>query len=174
MKDTLEATAQQMLGGAAGPVEIHTKDRVWKVGHPSQTAKGRLEELVAQHARREILRLGGTAAEWREAVEAGHYATRNPGWLRVMSSPTSPALYLLSLLREHHPDITQAEVQALVEAEPDQAEAAFVRVCPDFLRAVLVGLPAADVEQAVREGVAAMTDALRAMRTAGPSPTPTG
>lgn len=149
---------QQSLGAAGVPAEIHAGDRVYKVGHPTQRAKGRLEELVAQQARRDILRFGGSAADWLDRVEAGDYATLRPGWNRVMQSPAAGSLFLLSLLREHHPDATADDAARLDKAEPEQVRAALARVVPPFFELVLADVPLPPAEKAdlIRSATAAM------------------
>jgi hypothetical protein len=157
--NTPPPSVQEALGTAGCPAEIHHGPRVYKVGHPDQRAKARLEQLVAQHARREVLELGGTAAEWLDRVEQGAYRTRGPGWLHVVQSPAGAVLFLLSLMREHHPDMTADEVTAVASAEPEQVKAALGVVAGPFFELVLADLSPDQRAAAVAEAMRTFTSA---------------
>ena len=154
-------SVQHLLGSTGAPAEIHVGPTVWKVGHPDQRAKARLEELVTQFARRELA-ANGAIDQWVARVEEGAYRTRADGWSRVMRGPSADCLFLLSLLREHHPNASLADAESLAAGEPEQVRAAIVRVAPAFFGLVLadLSLPPAEKERAIAEAVQMFTHAI--------------
>ena len=57
-------------------------------------------------------------------------------WAEVMAGPDGGTLFLLALLREHHPTLTAADARRVAAAEPERVGAALERVTPSFLAAV--------------------------------------
>lgn len=156
------ASAQQVLGAAAGPAEVRTADgTVWRFGHPTQKSKPRIERLVAQHARAQLLNVGVAESVWLEKVQAGEYSVMGPGWLAVGRSPAFGVLVMQSLLQEHHPDVTPDEVKALAAAEPGQTQAAIAQVAPGFFALLLADapIPREQKDAILAAAVAALTSA---------------
>ncbi len=143
---------QQVLGV---PSDIHALGRVWKFGPPSQDAKAILEELFAADAVREAGRLKRALspveyhAHLREVmarIDAGEYATGGPGWLAKLQNPHCHALFLLSLFRVNHPDMTAEQVKAVAAEAADELEAALVRQVPGFFGVAFPQLTPAERE----------------------------
>jgi hypothetical protein len=143
-------SVQTFLGAAGACPEIAFQGKTWKIGHPTQRAKAVLEELAVSKATSEIRALKGTLpadaygelfSELTNRISSGDYRTWGPGWQRIVFSGNNAHLFLLSLLRECHKDATEAEARALALGEPEQVQAALVRVVPGFLSLLLDGLP---------------------------------
>lgn len=167
---TTPPSVQNTLGAAGACPEIPLDGRVWRVGHPTQRAKAALEEFAAAAAVNEALALKGVlppaayqelfAATARD-VQAKAFRTWGPGWQRVVFDPLNSHLFLWSLLRENHPDATEADARRLMAAEPDRVSLALARVVPDFFRMLLDGLGlTADRRAAAEEAIRAFTATL--------------
>ncbi len=136
-------TIQQMTGRVGPTVTVGSK--VYRFGFNDQDAKARLEELIRSHVVREGLRmkrvLGGQDGEDHytavvDRLDAGYYGTLSPGWVKTLASETGTLLFVLSLLQEHHPQMTAEDARAVWVAEPEQCQAALRVIAPDFFRAV--------------------------------------
>ena len=100
-------------------------------------------------------------------LAAGLY---NPGgrlWRELLTGPRANVLYLLALLREHHPDATVADAERLTRDAAGMVAVALQDVTPPFFDALadLERMPP-QVAGALREQAAAM----RANRPARPTP----
>jgi len=133
----------EVLGEAGGcPEVIDSVGRRWKIGHPTQAAKRVLEGLVAAAALAEIKAqerylspsdYSEELAAHRRAVLAKEFRTFGSGWERIMSDPpTAGTLFLLSLLRTHHPHATEADARSLQDDCPLDLELALDEVIPSF------------------------------------------
>ncbi len=173
-------SVQNLLGDAGACPEVEWNRKVWKIGHPTQGAKGALEELAAAKAVAAVTELKGavppaTYAEMFENVMRGiktqAYKTFAPGWLEQATGPAGGTLFLLSLLRERHPDATEEDAVGLATARPDEVQAALARVLPPFFDLLLEKAPLpATQKQAV---LAAVTQALASFLPAStPSDSP--
>lgn len=138
------------LGEAGGCPEVNLGGRVWKVGHPTQAAKSRLEKLAAARAVNNVLALRDVlpAAEydqlWKStlaAVQAGKFKTWREGWRDIVFGDEAAGLFFLSLLQQHHPDATETDALALAAGAPEQVAAAIAQVVPGFLSVLLEGVP---------------------------------
>lgn len=143
-------TVGQVLGAAGACPEVEYAGRVWRVGFPTQRAKARLEELFAAQALAEVKALegvldpadyAGELAAVRDAVRSKQYRTWAPGWVAAMNGPEAGTLFLLSLLRENHPDATAADARALAENRADEVNAAVDRVAAPFFETVAADFP---------------------------------
>lgn len=152
---------QQMLGDAGACPEIQWNGKVWRIGHPTQRAKAALEELAAAKAVTEVtaLRAALPPAVYAELfdgvlkdVASGAYRTFGPGWVRQTTGPAGPALFLLSLLRERHPEATEADAIGLAAAKGDELKAALARVVPGFFDLALESHPAPPEAKALIRG----------------------
>lgn len=150
MADDVPAGIGDVLGAAGACPEVVSGATVWKVGHPTQKAKAALEELAASkavanvRAMRDVLPAEDYAEMWDETradLQAGAFKTWQKGWKRVVMGGGGEHLFLLALLREHHPKATEADALALAAEEPEQVAAALARVVPGFLSVLLDGVP---------------------------------
>lgn len=135
------------LGGSAEPPIVKWKGKEFKVapgGLP--TVLDRLEKLVAQHATEAVRELKDTldpdayAATWQDLMndlKARKNKTGGSLYQAVLSSPEAGHLYLLALVREYHPDFTEADAIQMTADEPEQVQAAIILVSPDFFRLTL-------------------------------------
>jgi hypothetical protein len=150
MSEPTAATApapslQQQLGI---PSDIHALGKVWKFGPPNQNAKAILEELYAVDAILENQKLSAhLPPEARQQMhrafmarlDSGAYATGGEGWVSKLTNPACHPLFLLSLFRVNHPDLTRDEMMKIVEASQDEMEAALIRQVPGFFAEAFPG-----------------------------------
>lgn len=160
-------SAADLLGAAADPPAVVDGPTAWKVGHPTQRAKARLEDMTAAVAVRETLALkphlsaDEFAPLWADVqadIRNREYRVGGRRWLEAVRSPGWAVLLLTALVREHHPDATEDDVRGLMDREPEQVQAAVARVLPDFFRGVgrqlrLTPAQTADLERAITEAV---------------------
>lgn len=176
MSDRAAAGVQTMLGAAGGACpEIPYGGKVWRVGHPTQSAKKTLEALAVASAAGELRELRGAVPPdaykemfdtFTAKVAAKSYRTWGPGWREVVFGESGAHLFLLSLLRENHPEATEADVLALAEHRPEDVRLAVAEVVPNFVLLLLNDLKGVTPEQ--REQIRGLV----ADRLA-PPPTPT-
>ncbi len=147
MAETVTPGVTQMLATTDACPEIVVSGKPWKVGHPTQAAKARLEKLAARVALDEVRRLkdvldpAAYSETFSEATRSlPEYRTWRPGWQRVVFDPANVHLFLLSLVQEHHPNATETDIIALSRAAPEEVTAALAQVIPDFFRLLLAGL----------------------------------
>ena len=143
--ETAPASVGDVLGAAGEPATVRWRDRDYRVGPPTTGAITRAEMLVAKAAGSELDALRGQLpdAQFRKldtALTAKLLARahRAGGELfnEVMGSPDGQVLYLLALLREHHPDLNESDARGMMAEVPEQVERALILVTPDFLRLV--------------------------------------
>lgn len=125
--------------GSDCPVIQHG-EKLWKIGHPTQAAKDRLEKLVVADAWENVTaaRLGipdvddEAARSFHEAVRNREYRTGGKMWAAAFSRPDGQVKFYLSLIREHHPEATEADVMRLMADKPDEFLTAIELVTPRF------------------------------------------
>lgn len=131
-------SVQQILGL---PSDIPALGKVWKFGPPNQNAKAILEELFAADAVADTIKLervmpAGTYQrhykKFLTRLDAGEYATGGEGWLAKLTSPIGQQLFLLSLFRVNHPDMTMDMLLKVAAEAGQELEAALVRQVPGF------------------------------------------
>ncbi len=137
--------------GDAGPCPVVTYNgKPWSVGHPTQRAKATLEGLVAQVATRNIEELKAfyTPQQYKEEMEqlrasirGGHHRTWGPLWLAVNGGPESNVLFLLTLLRERHPEATLNDAEGMWSDCNEDAKTAMAMVVPSFYALLVKSLP---------------------------------
>lgn len=130
--------------GDAGPCPVVTYNKKpWSVGHATQRAKAELELQVVQVALRNIDRLKSVlpAQVWQQKsaaldaqIAGGHYQTWGSLWTAVNNGPDGTALFLLSLLRERHPEATLEDAAGILRYEPRQVQHAMSIVVPGFFK----------------------------------------
>ncbi len=140
-------SVQQLIGL---PSEVPCGDAVYKFGPPTQGAKAHLEELFAADAIEEAVKKQEvlTPLAFKKyfdlllrRVDAKEYATGGDGWLAMIASPYGQQLFLLSLFRVNHPDMTLKEMRLIAEKSPNQLTAALVRQVPGFFDQAFPGMP---------------------------------
>jgi hypothetical protein len=143
-------SVQTMLGAAGGCPEIILRGKAWKIGHPTQRAKESLERLAVTKATQEITSLKGVvdASAYSELFEAhkrditsGSYRTWGEGWQRITFAPQNAHLFLLSLLRENHPEATERDARALALGAREEVELTLAQVVPGFFSMLLDEMP---------------------------------
>lgn len=137
--------------GDAGPCPtVNYGGRVWSVGWPTQRAKAELEGLVYQVAKRNIdeLRPFMTADEYKaesaalqSSVRGGQHKTWGPLWVAVNNGPDTNTLFLLSLLRERHPEAQFADAAGMWATATDDVQTAMAQVIPGFFALLVKNLP---------------------------------
>lgn len=153
-----------MLGSSGACPEIRLNGKVWKVGHPTGRAKACLEQLAVASAFAEVEALQGAlpAPSYQKAyrellasVAAREYKTWGPGWQRVVWGEMSAQLFLLSLLRENHPEATEEDALTVAAGAPEQVSLALVQLIPNFITLLLSERK--DVTQEQREKIMGVT-----------------
>jgi hypothetical protein len=172
------------LGDAVPPPEVTHGGRAWKIGHPTQLAKAELEKLVVQVAEQNLADLKGVLSPASYAAKekrldglvfARAWQTWGELWSETMNGPQSFPLFLLSLMRPHHPAATVADAEALWLGANRACRNALVMVLPGFFDLLASTLPAeaGDRQRAAAEARAEILSRLRLPTlTAAPSTTP--
>lgn len=147
MLDGDEAPSVTTLLGSSGACpEVRHNGKVWKIGHPTGRAKACLEQLAVASAFDEVEALQASLSPQRyqkayrellASVAAREYKTWGSGWQRVVWGEMSAQLFLLSLLRENHPEATEEDALMLAGAAPEKVSLALVQVVPTFLALLL-------------------------------------
>lgn len=176
-----DASVSDTLGAAGACPEVRVGNKVWKIGHPTQRAKACLEQLAVQVASAEVRALKDVLPpdayaevfrEFTDSVSARHYRTWGPGWQRVVWGPQSAHLFLLSLLRENHPDATEGDARALAAADPEAVALAVLQVTPNFVRLLLAERPELTPEQRAKVEGAVAAALAKTPHPDPPAPTP--
>ena len=145
------------LGDAVSPVVIKLGNKEWKIGPPTQAAKGELEGSVVQVAERnlELLKPFWSAAKYkqeeaelRNAIRGGHWKTWGQLWATIINSPDGNTLFLLSLMREKHLEATFEDAQALWREKTEEVKKAFALQIPSFFAILVTYLPGTPEERA--------------------------
>lgn len=168
-----------VLGAAGACPEIELRGKRWKVGHPTQRAKDRLEKLVVSLCWESIkaAQCGvpeldeRLVADFTKAVRNREYRTGGAGWAEAFGRPEGQVAFALSLLQEHHPEATADDAVALMSEKGDEFNVALAQVVPGFFGVIAADLkmPPEKREAWVREKAAAF---LAALKTPSSSPPP--
>lgn len=140
--EAIPATGISPVLGAAGPCPtvVH-QGKTWTVGHPTQKAKAWLEKLVAASALETVNELKDVlpSDEWAaekakvdKQIFAKQHRTWGPLWTTVTSGEDGDAIFLLSLLKLHHPEATMADARELHLNANQDVGLAFAEVLPSF------------------------------------------
>jgi hypothetical protein len=135
-------SVSDVLGAAGTFPAVRWRGREYPVSPPTLGTVARLEVLIAAAAGAEVDALQGTPlhARMSKALEAMLVARAHRAggelWDRYMGGTDGAVLYLLALLREKSPDMTEADARRMAAEESDQVRRALVLVTPDFLRLV--------------------------------------
>jgi hypothetical protein len=147
------------LGAAVAPPEVVAAGKAWKVGHPTQEAKAELEKLVVQVAEKNLADLRGVVSDRKfaaleakldDAILSRQWQTWGALWTEVCNGPLSFPLFILSLMKPHHPQASVADAEALWVNENRACRNALVVVLPGFFDHLAASLPAD--ESTRREG----------------------
>ncbi len=134
-------SVQQLLGDAGACPEIEWQGKVWKIGHPTNRARGALEELVAAKAVTSITKLEGVMppavyaamfADVMRDIKLERYKTFDKLWVEQTQGSSGAVLFLQALLRERHPEATEADAISLAMGKDNEVQAAIARVAPGF------------------------------------------
>lgn len=144
------AGLSDVLGDAGSLPEIEYAGKVWKVGKPTQRAADTLVALTIRAAMREIQALKGIIdpADYQQmfddftvAVQKGAYKTWGERWYAMASTAEGTMRFLLSLIRERHPDASEKDALALAVNCGEEVRVAFAQVLPPFLFLMLDNHP---------------------------------
>lgn len=150
------------LGDAVPPPEVTFAGKAWKIGHPTQRAKAELEKLVVEVSEQAMADLKGviSAAKYKAREErldalvfSRQWQTWGTLWSEVINGPLSFPLFLLSLLRPHHPAATVKDAESLWLGANRPCRNALVMVLPGFFALLTATLPGEAEDQ--REAAAA-------------------
>ena len=127
-----------VLGGDCPTIQCDGK--TWKIGHPTQAAKDRLEKLVVADAWENVqaAKLGipevddEAARSFHEAVRNRESRTGGKMWASAFGRADGQVMFYLSLIREHHPEATPEDVMRLMADKPDEFLTAIELVTPRF------------------------------------------
>ncbi len=168
-----------VLGAAGAPFEIDHGGRTWRVGHPTRRAADAFNKLVKADALRQAQQEDaefpglGAVEQFRRDVTAKHYQPGGRLWAELATGHRANALYLLALLREHHPEAAVADAEGLIRDTPAAVAVALEEVTPPFfdLLATTEGMPP-DRGAALRTAAATLREARPARPTPGAGSTP--
>jgi hypothetical protein len=164
------------LGSAAPCPTITYKEKVWQVGWPTQRARAQMEGLVIEAARRNLASLKEflppdeyqrQEAELRAAIFSGQWKTGGDLWQTVVQGRDSNTVFLLSLLREKHPEATWDVAEGMWADAPEAALEAFARVVPNFLPLLVEKAPGktpAEKKELSAQFVTMTADVMQAIR----------
>lgn len=147
-------------GSEGGLPEIHYKGKVWRVGHPTQSAKKTLEALVVASAWAEVRELKEVLPpdSYKELADtmvakiaSKHYKTWGGGWQEVALGSQGAPLFFLSLLRELHPNATLTDAITLTTDCSDEVKIALAEVTPRFLELLVDELKERGVSKEKRD-----------------------
>lgn len=163
-----------VLGPAGACPEILHNGKTWKIGHPDQAAKDRLEKLVVADAWNNVKAalLGDPEhdeelkASYQESVRNREYRTGGKLWARAFSRTDGQVLFYLSLIQAHHPEATSQDVVSLMADKPDEFLTAIELVTPRFffVAAEAMGLPPDKQQTWATEQAGKLLDAIRKAR----------
>lgn len=162
MSETATAhTIGIMLGAAGSPAELNDhKGRKWLIGHPTQKAKERLEKLATAKASANLRAMRDTLPEdeyeehferLSDKIATGDFKTWRSGWHKIVlaADGSGTALFVLALLKEHHPDATEEDVVDLAVNCPEEIKLAMAQVLPPFMALIVEGLPIKEKQKAL-------------------------
>lgn len=138
-------SVQDVLGAAGEPPRFAWRGKEYKVGFPTQRVKARLEELIAGAETAAVQALRGVIpptdfadqlARLGRQLRTREHRTRDGSlWQRYMvgeEAVTGFQLFLLALLREHQPDVTEDDLRAMLAEGGEFLLLAADRVVPGF------------------------------------------
>lgn len=175
--DTPPQGVMPLLGDAGPAPTVAFNKKTWTIGHPTQRAKAELEKLVVDVSRqnledlKDVLSPGEWQAERKQLslhIHSRAWQTFGELWNAVVNGPLGDVLFLLSLARPHHPDMTVADARALWLGVNDDCRDALTMVVPSFFDLLAGEIPASDAD---RRKAAGEMKAELLRRLARPTPT---
>jgi hypothetical protein len=177
MEKTPDAGVGPAIGDAGPCPTVTYLGKTYQLGHPTQRAKAALELLVIEVAQKNIddakpvigaKKHEAKCAALDDDVIAGAYRTGGTLWSKLNNGPYGQALFLTSLLRERHPDLSFDVGLAIWRNEPRQVQRGLAVVIPDFFALLAADLPMlpADRETWLVERIAEFSTALEALTPA--------
>lgn len=176
-----EASVTTLLGASGACPEIRLNGKTWRVGHPTQKAKAELETIIVSQAFAEVKALRDVLppddyrdlyADTASKVRAKAFRTWGDEWERYALGATHAHLFLLSLLRENHPDATEADALALLASCGEEVQLALGQVVADFFVMLLAEHPRLKPEERATVAAKARAGMLAALAKVRPTPTP--
>lgn len=163
-----------VLGPAGACPEIVHNGKTWKIGHPDQAAKDRLEKLVVADAWANVKAAligddehdAELKASYQESVRNREYRTGGKLWAKAFGRVDGQVLFYLSLIQANHPDATSQDVLSLMADKPDEFLTAIELVTPRFffVAAAAMGLPPDKQATWAMDQAAKFLDAIRKAR----------
>lgn len=146
---TTDAGVGPALGDAGPCPKITFQGKTWTIGHPTQIAKVELELLVIEVAQANIDAFKRrNPAKYEEKcklldlqIEGGHHKTGGELWAIVNNGPDGQPLFLASLLKEKHPEVTLDDARGMFRREQRQVRRALALVVPAFFEILADDLP---------------------------------
>lgn len=152
------------LGAAGAAPTVEWNGKTYTLGHPTQRAKDRYCESLVDAEAAALKALADrrliTPAKYDERLESLgaridrlEHRTGGPLWLEYAAGSkvqTGLELFVWSLFREHHDDVTPADVRAMFAGCPALVKLAVRRVLPGFFDdlAAATGVPRSEIDQA--------------------------
>jgi hypothetical protein len=185
-KEPASVTVSLGASGAYPPVEFGGK--TYLLGHPSQIAKANYEVEVIEAEKRSIaagVQFGvmtpaeavAEKARLSAALARGDHKTGKPLWMAyALMDPTTGdtskvgtgfIIFVYTLFKQKHPEITLTETQAIWDGAQDDLKLALQQVVPDFFAWTggILGLPP--------EGLAELAAVAKTLAAKLAPPTPT-
>lgn len=139
MTDDAKPAEGDILGGSAAPFPVEHAGRTWLVGAPTVGARDALNKFVVDHAMRAARKSDtdvpglGAFAEFRSDHAQRKYRPGGTKWREWVTGEDGNALFLASLLYQHHPKEASVELaEELIREQPDAVAVALAEVTPDF------------------------------------------
>jgi len=158
-------TEGDFLGGSAAPFPVTHDGKTWLIGAPTLGARDALNKFVVVHAmgtaRQADINTPGLGVFDQFKADHGQrkYQPGRSRWREWVTGEDSNALFLASLLYQHHPKEACVELaETLIREKPDEVGIAMAEVIPGFF-----DLLAADksLPPELREGFRAGATVLR-------------
>lgn len=183
---TTDAGIGPALGDAGPCPVIQFNNKKWVVGHPTQVAKLELEYLVIEVAQANIdVFKRRDPAKYEEKcklldlqIEGGHHKTGGELWAIANNGPDGQPLFLASLLKEKHPEVTLDDARAMFRREQRQVRRALALVVPAFFEILADDLPLTPEDREAKraemaaEFLAAMAEPVVFTGSSSSAPTP--
>lgn len=166
------------LGNAADPPTFEWRGKAYNLGRLCPKVIARFEQLIlaAETESVRALRAVLTAGEYADAVSrlgrqvrTRAFGTGGELWTKYAAgeeAQTGFRLHVLALIREHHSEVTEDDVRAMLDEDADFVLMAADEAAPDFFAHVAAVLKLAPAT------MTPLIDRMRAAVRAGLSPTP--
>lgn len=159
MSDVPNVGIGAALGDAGAAPVVVLDGKTWTIGYPTQRAKSELEMLVVQVAQQNLedlkavlkpVQFATLRGELDEKLLARVWQTWGELWSAVTNGPLGFPLFLLSLAKPFHPEMTVAIAETLWQRANPACRLALKVVVPDFFNMLTSFLPADDASKAAQ------------------------